>query len=363
MSAHFSTMTKVLTLIACAALAVGCSSASQPTSAESAGASRIAQGALLPPGEGKTTYPLTLETPWGTSTLEKRPERIAVLSSAHDAEYLSLLGVTPVLAPKEITDSASEPWMSGAFPQSVETTTEILTDELPFEAIAKAKPDLIILTSQPLAENYEKLKTIAPVVGAIKSDPEITGPWVERFRAVATALDLSDAGELAIKDADARLAKVKNEFPQLQGKSINYIVYYGSEYGLILQNGAGESSEQFFDQLGLAQSPVRDISSTDPLSNEQIGKLNADLLLLSDNTYDQAAKSTEVTAITDLPIYKNLPVVKDGRAVLLSNGNTSIVIGEQEIQGNLPWAMARTGPLGQVWAAEQLAPILAKNIK
>src|SRR5262245_55277299 len=38
------------------------------------------QGSLLPPAEGMTQYPLTLNTAWGEVTIPERPERVVAAS-------------------------------------------------------------------------------------------------------------------------------------------------------------------------------------------------------------------------------------------------------------------------------------------
>ncbi|MDO5067785.1 MAG: ABC transporter substrate-binding protein [Propionibacteriaceae bacterium] len=343
-----------------AALLTGCGGSTGETPAPTS-ASEQAGADLLPAAEGATSYPLTITSPWGSSELKERPKRIAVLRSAHDAEYLSLLGVTPTLA---TADMADEAWMVDAFPHPIETTVDFSAlDGIPYEEIAKAKPDLIVFSSFDLTESYDKLKAIAPVVAAPKGDDDISAPWQDRMRHLAKVLDLSDAAEAAIAKVENEFATLRDEHPQLQGRSVNYLVHYGAEYGLILQNRTGESSEHFLDQLGLAHSPVADRAPQEGISNEFIGELDADLLVLSDNTYDDTSGTSEIGEITNLPLYQNLPVVQQGRAVVLTNTLTGFKVGEKETEGNLPWAIARTGPIGQLWAARILAPLLDETLQ
>lgn len=327
----------------------------QSTTAEQAG------NDLLPPAEGRTQYPLTIDSPWGSSELKERPKRIAVLRSAHDAEYLSLLGVTPAVASGDVSEDV---WMAGAFPKPIETNLEAYPlSEIPYEAIASTRPDLIVLTSFDLTEGYDKLKAIAPVVASPADDPTVSAPWQDRMRHLAKVLDLADAAEAAITRTEAEFEALRTNYPQFKDKSINYLVHYGAEYGLILQNRSGESSEQFFDQLGFAHSPIADQATQDGLSNEAISSLDADLMVLADNTYDDESGTSEIGDITDLTLYQNLPVVQQGRTVVITNTLTGFKVGDgAETQGNLPWAIARTGPIGQLWAAKALAPLLVETL-
>lgn len=80
-----------------------CSPSSPANEAETAS---TAQGAsvLLPEGEGSTQYPLTLETPFGHTVLDKRPERVAVVSAVVvDTESLLALDAVPVLPWRSMT--------------------------------------------------------------------------------------------------------------------------------------------------------------------------------------------------------------------------------------------------------------------
>lgn len=342
------------------ALLAGCGGPAGPTSPPTSVSTETGVD-LLPPAEGVTQYPLTITSPWGSSELKERPKRIAVLRSAHDAEYLSLLGVTPALATSDLSEDV---WMVDAFPHPVETIVDFVTlDSVPYEEIAKAKPDLIVFSSFDLTESYDKLKAIAPVVAAPEGDDDITAPWQDRLRHVAAALDLSKAAETAITKVESEFETLRSAHPEFQGKSINYLVHYGAEYGLILQNRTGESSEQFLDQLGFAHSPVADRAPQEGISNEFIGELDADLLILADNTFDDANGTSEIGEITDLPLYQNLPVVQQGRTLILTNTLTGFKVGDKETEGNLPWAIARTGPIGQLWAAKVLAPLLDETLR
>lgn len=63
----------------------------------------------LPAAEGTVSYPMTLDSPFGSTTLTERPDRIAVISpSTVDTDALVALGVTPVMAADTVE---LEPWI------------------------------------------------------------------------------------------------------------------------------------------------------------------------------------------------------------------------------------------------------------
>lgn len=115
----------------------------------------------MPAAEGSTIYPLQLKSPYGTTTLEKRPERVAVVSGIQDFEAVVALGAVPVIA-----DTIDWEWKKDAVKgHEIEEFDIWSEDGLPFEKILAAKPDVICAaTYGNLEKDYAKLAEIAPVV-------------------------------------------------------------------------------------------------------------------------------------------------------------------------------------------------------
>lgn len=317
---------------------------------------------LLPKAEGTTTYPLELTSALGTSKLTKRPERVATIDSLTDSEYVALLGVTPVLVPSDIADDV---WMKNAFPKKVEGTFDSSGETLPFEKIAAAKPDVIIATDPWLKkEVYTKLTAIAPVVGPKSAKPAGGTGTKDAVTAIAEALDLKAAGAAALKKHDDVLAKVRTEHPEFGGKTISYAVYHGDQGGLLFNNASDSIAESIFTAMGFAKNPrAGQFASDGTVSNEKLSTLDADVMLLSDNSgIDTNGKST-LTKITGLALFKNLGVVKKGRVVELTNTGKAFVVDGKTHPGNVAASMAYGGPLAQEWAATTLAPYLSEALK
>ncbi|KAA9393669.1 hypothetical protein FCK90_10805 [Kocuria coralli] len=318
--------------------------------------------ALLPEAEGTTQYPLTLDSPWGETSLEQRPERVAVLAGEHDGEYLSMLGVTPVFAPSDIEEMV---WMQDAFPQEIENTAEVDWNEPPYEALAAAKPDLIVATFNIDQSKYDRLKTIAPVatVSGENGEPEAGETWEQRMTDVGEALDLKAAAEEKIGEQEETVAKVREDHPEFDGKTITYAVYYDTETGLNFNNVSGSNSEAVFSDMGFAENPNSSKFVNDPtVSNEKLPELDADVMLISDNSARGESAST-INTIKDLDLYKNLPVVKNGHTVDYLNTIDGFEVDGEAHEGNVAWALHVAGPMGEVWATETLAPLLSDAIQ
>ncbi|MDO4920143.1 ABC transporter substrate-binding protein [Kocuria sp.] len=340
----------------------GCGSSDSGSGTADSSASESASS-LLPQAEGTTQYPLTLGSPWGETTLEKRPERVAVLTADYDSEYLSMLGTIPVFAPDDVYDMV---WMKNAFPQKVETLQEVPWGEPPYEAVAASRPDVIVATFNTDKAQYDRLKSIAPVVsvGGSGGREDQGETWRDRMLRVGEALDLRSAAERKITEHDEQLASLRAAHPEFTGRTVTYGVYYDTENGLNFNNAAGSNSERIFFDMGFEKNPNGEKFADDQkVSNEQLPLLDADVMLLADNSARQAGEKSTLRTITDLQLFKNLPVVQDGRTVVYQNGVDSYTVNGSTHDGNFAWALSESGPLAEQWAAQELAPYLSEAVQ
>lgn len=310
---------------------------------------------LVPAAEGKTTYPLTLETPWGSTELTQRPERIAAVTpSQDDAEILAALGVTPVLANETTTDA----FIAEALTQPIPNRFVRGDSPFPIEQIAKAEPDLIVVINTDLTDDYAKLSSVAPVLAITQaegSEMKIANDWEANVTRIGEVLDLSVAAQAALDKEDAFFEAFRADNPDLAGKSVSYLVYYGDEGGLQFHSSVGSPAAGTFERMGLTTSPgAKDLEYRQEISQELLAAVDADIIVFSDNS-----NGTHAT-ITEQPLFANLEAVKNDRLILIENRSEegTFVIDGETYEGNLPWALARSGPLSAPWAAAKLAPAL-----
>lgn len=344
----------VTTSAALALTLVACGGSSDPQSSASSSAAAA---------EGQTSYPLTIKTPWGETTLDKRPERIAAIGWS-DYQLITALGVAPIAAPQSTVNN--EVWVDKALQDKVELkfgTKGSGNDAVPpLEQIAAARPDLLLYSGRDLASNWSQVSQIAPIVASTTEADVSTPNWRERLRQVAIAVDRKDRGERAISDVDKHFDEVKKAHPEFAGKTVTFAVYYGPNVGLRYFSGAGSDTAKLLSSMGFKASPNADQFTGRNLmvSSEQMGLLDSDVLLVSDNS------NGSIGALTDSAAFKSLPVVADGRAVVITNNATgtqpdiSYTVNGQKKPGNLPWALAQPGPQSTPWASDQLAPIVAE---
>ncbi|MDQ7991123.1 MAG: ABC transporter substrate-binding protein, partial [Propionicimonas sp.] len=346
---------RVLGLVVGAAVLLGASACSPaaPAGSPSAGATATSEAApgLLPAAEGRTTFPLTLTSPWGETVLEKRPERIATVTpSQDDVESVVALGGTPAIASEWATDA----FIVESLTQEIPLRFTTGDSQFPVEQIAAAKPDLIIALGTDLTDDYDKLASIAPVLAATTSggsEKSVAATWEDNLRRIGEALDLQDAAEAALQAQDDFFTDFRAQHPEFAGLTATYVVYYGAENGLQYHSSPDGPATWVFEQLGFAENPrAAEFSYRQAVSNELLSKIDADIIILSDNSDGNHAE------ITGQPLFQSL----SGEVVIIDNRSADgvFVIDGTEYEGNLPWALARSGPLSATWAARQLGTVL-----
>jgi iron complex transport system substrate-binding protein len=289
----------------------------------------------MPTGEGTTAYPLTLTTPVGETTLVTRPERVAVLGGLGDLYAALALGISPVAANQ---DSADLAWLGPIADQVADTEKiDIWADAFEYEKVAAAKPDLIVaLTLNPLADHFDKLASIAPVLGGdgkTEYDPGTNdADWRAIIRSIGSATDLAAASDAAITETEEHIDEVAENNPEFEGLTLAMIINRGEEYGVELLNNADSSTEDLLTSLGFAPHPHAS-EVTDALSLENIGLIDADLIYVYQHggTADPEVGQEWLEAS---PLYQKLDAVKDERVV--NESASDLVDGAM----NLPWSLS-----------------------
>ncbi len=342
--------------LASALVLTACSSPAPATTEKPTDASA---GSLVPAAEGKTTYPLELESPWGTTTLEERPVRIAAVTpSQDDVEALVAIGVTPALASEFATDA----WVEEALTQEIPARFSSGDTKFPIEQIAAADPDLIIVLGADVSAEYDRLSDIAPVLstsGDKGGESTVANEWKTSLTAIGEALDLQDAAAAALTAQEKFFEDFRTEHPEFDGLAASYLVYYGAETGLQYHSSEGSPAGLTFEHMGFAPNKnAADLEYRATVSNEMLSTIDGDVIVFSDNSDGAYAE------VTGSPLFQGLGAVRDDRLILIDNkaDKGTFVIEGTTYEGNLPWALARSGPLSSTWAAKQLAPALSDKL-
>lgn len=291
----------------------------------------------------------------GEAVIEERPERV-VMASSWDADLFAALGVTPVGTDDEIK---FYPWAVDALPGEIDTVWPIGDDAYPAEKVANTTPDLVVDTMATDATDVAQLADIAPVLGAPSGTDDPL--WQDRLLVLGEALDLSDRAQQFIADYDATFENIRSEHPEFEGKTVDYLVFWGGSYGTGFMNTAGSQPEALLTSFGFAPNTnAATLSQEAELSNELLGSLTGDALVIS----NQAADQSEFDAWYANPLLQRLPSVQNDRAVILNLSPENEVTYNGELQAfnghfGRAWSV---GPLAHEELAELLVPKLADKL-
>lgn len=300
--------TRVLSSVAAAVLATLTLAGCGATPEHNADETDITSGeSRLPAAEGSVEYPLTLESPWGSTLLQERPDRIAVVTTTADAENLLALGVSPVFLPDAYQEN---PWVT-ELPEidgvEVWAETGSAGDDISVELVASADPDLIIaIQSSQIESQYEDLSAIAPVLTGDNPGADIT--YEESLATIADALDLGNRGEEIIETNRELSAAALDDTPELRGQSLAIVMNHPSA-GFQYRSEDPSAISTFIQELGFTIPEF----SRDPrwaedssISPEQFPNIDVDNLLIFDSTEGAADLEQQ-------EIFHTIPAVQEGK--------------------------------------------------
>ncbi|MGW5414314.1 iron-siderophore ABC transporter substrate-binding protein [Actinomadura geliboluensis] len=266
-------------------------------------------------GESAGAFPVTITHKLGTAKVESAPKRIVALGEV-DQDALLALGVTPA-GMAELTGVQPDglaPWtapeLTGAKPKLLKAGEAGFN----LEEIAALRPDLILAGGDfYIDKEYEKLSKLAPTVAYQTGPAEDT--WQQITLQTAKAVGREDDGKKLVADVEAKIASVKTEHPELNGKGFAFTsVFPNGNIGVM--KSKDDTSVKLLEQFGmtlpeqLAKLPGDGFAAE--LSMEKISVLDVDVLLSHYN--DDAATQKKIEGGK---LFADLAVVKRGSYVPL----------------------------------------------
>lgn len=192
-------------------------------SSDSAGDASAQDAAPSSPAD-EGAFPVTMTHAFGETTIDAEPTRVVTWGWA-SADAAIALGVVPVAMPFASYGADDEgvlPWTRETLEEEgheIPTVLPSAAEEVPFEAIAAAKPDLILAVYSGITDtDYEKLSQIAPTVAY--PDEAWSTPWRDTIELVGEALGRSDAATEVLADIDEQVAAQADAHPELEGKTV-----------------------------------------------------------------------------------------------------------------------------------------------
>ncbi|RHW37498.1 iron-siderophore ABC transporter substrate-binding protein [Lysinibacillus yapensis] len=248
-----------------------------------------------------TSY--TVEHAMGTTTIEKTPERVVILTN-EGTEALLELGLTPVGAVQSWT---GDPWYDHIADEMKDTQVVGLESEVNVEAIAALKPDLIIGNKMRQEQIYEQLSAIAPTVFA----EDLRGNWKNNFELYAKAVNQEEKGKEVIDAYDSRIADLKEQLGDKLNMKVSMVRFMAGDVRIYQKDSF---SGVILEQLGFARPESQDVDefAIKGATKEQMPLMDGDILFyFTYETGDGAASELEKEWLED-PLFKNLEVAKKG---------------------------------------------------
>lgn len=248
-----------------------------------------------------TSY--TVEHAMGSTTLEKTPEKIVILTS-EGTEALIELGITPVGAVKPTTQDTFYDHVADKLKDVKIVGTEL---EVNVEAIAALKPDLIIGNKMRQEQIYDQLNAIAPTVFA----ETLRGNWKENFELYAKAVNKAEKGNEVIAAYDSRIADMKEKLGDKVNQKISMVRFMAGDVRIYQKD---TFSGVILDQLGFQRPDSQNVDefAIRNVTKEQIPLMEGDVLFYF--TYepgDGAGTQLEKEWIND-PLFQKLEVAQKG---------------------------------------------------
>ncbi|TDX80331.1 iron complex transport system substrate-binding protein [Neorhizobium sp. R1-B] len=268
-----------------------------------------------------TSYPITIRHALGTTTITKKPERVATVAWANHEVPLAL-GIVPVgFAAANFGDDDGDgilPWVAEKLAE-LDADKPVLFDEgdgIDFEAVAATNPDVILASYSGLSQSdYDTLSQIAPVV-AYPEAPWSTD-WREMIRLNSAGIGMAAEGEALIATIEAEIARTVAEYPQLQGKSAMFITHLdATDLSIVNFYTTNDTRVKFFADLGL-KSPRSVIAASAP--GKFSGSISAERIDAFDDVDLVVTYGNQklLDALAANPLMARMQAVEKGALVML----------------------------------------------
>lgn len=271
-----------------------------------------------------TQYPIEIKHAFGTTTIDKKPERVATIAWANHDVALAL-GVVPVgfsAANYGIKDIKTGilPWTQEKLDELGEKNPNVYqdTDGLDFEAIADSQPDVILAAYSGITEEeYKKLSEIAPVV-AYQDQPWVTS-WREQVKYDSMGMGMEKEGEQLIKDTEKTIADAAAKHPEIKGKKAAFGMFNTTDLSKFYIYTPADPRGEMLTDLGMEypekiKEQVKDNSSF----YLELSAENADVLDDTEMLIVYGDDKTLATLQKD-PILGKVPAIKNGNVIVVED--------------------------------------------
>lgn len=294
-------------------------------------------------GTSGDAFPVTIEHQWGSTTIEKQPERVATVAWSNQDNALAL-GVVPVGMPKitygDDDSDGIHPWVKDKLDELDGETPALFdeTDGLDFDAIAASEPDLILAPVSGITqEEYDTLTKIAPTV-AYPKGPAWTTTWRDALTMTGEALGKADEAEDLIADLENQITDAVADYPQIKGTTAVMSWIDPADLSKVGFYTSQDTRAAFLNDLGFATPPSVEEKSKDAdsffieLSAEQADVLD-DAEVFVGYGDDAALKKAQADSLIG-----KIPAIERGSVALLED-NSPLAAAVSPSALSIPWML------------------------
>lgn len=276
-------------------------------------------GPATPDGAGTGGFPLAIEHRFGTTTIERAPERVVTVGLT-DQDAVLALGVTPVGTNEwfEGHEGAIMPWAEDALAANGGERPTVIGDVegYNFEQIAALRPDLILGVYAGMSDSeYTTLSEIAPTVAEPDEYPDWGVPWQDQTRIIGTALGKADEADALVAEVEAQLAEARDAHPEF-ADAVGAVATVWD--GSVTVYTPDDVRGRFLDSLGFRQIEGLDEMSDDgfsaSISEERLELIDVDAIVWIVGTID-----ADMPRIRGSALYAGLGLADEGREVPVEN--------------------------------------------
>ncbi|MGV9505052.1 iron-siderophore ABC transporter substrate-binding protein [Streptomyces tendae] len=309
-------------------LLAGCGSDSDDSADQAGGGTPAAAGA----------FPVTVEHAFGTTKIDKAPERVVSVGYTDDQTVLAF-GIKPVGMVDQYPNPAGQspdintqwPWVKDKWGDSKPEVVMKNGDTGPnYEKIAALRPDLIVAVYSEIDRAaYDKLSKIAPTVGRTKGEKEpFSAPWQDNALHIAKALGKAEEGEKMVADIQGKLDAAKQAHPGFADQTAVVLSWYKDSVAPFTST---DVRGRLVTGIGFKyQTEIDEVAGGDfytTLSPERVDLVDVDRIFVINDKADQ-------DALKKFELFTNLDAVKNGKVSYLLDSEGPAV-GAAISQGTL----------------------------
>jgi iron complex transport system substrate-binding protein len=307
-------------------------------------------------GGDESTFPVTIEHVYGTTTIEERPDNVATVAWANHEVPLAL-GIVPVGMSKatwgDDDGDGVLPWVEDEL-TALGAETPVLFDEtdgIDFEAVADTDPDVILASYSGLTqEDYDTLSNIAPTIAY----PDVA--WGtsmdDMIRMNSAALGLSAEGDALIEQLHGEIDAALDAHAELSDKKVLFAFVEATDLSQIGFYTSHDTRPGFLESLGLPTPSIVEEESAGTTEfyvqvSSELADRFADVDLIV--TYGEADGAVIAQVQAD-PLLSQIPAIAAGSIAILEN-STPLA------------ASANPSPLSIGWGVDDYFALLASGLE